>query len=69
MELTFTSSSGSGAQQSFPVPIIDDDAKEPTETFYVIASTSDPDTSFSPAGNESSVSIIDNDGKFDTLYL
>ena len=60
-QLVLTFNADSSSTNYIEVTLFDDNTTEDTETFSVVASSSDPSVSFSV--NETVISIIDNDSK------
>ena len=62
-ELTFPAGSQQGDTECTVIDIIDDDAVEISETFYMELSTNDPDIQLLSYCQHTPVSIHDTDGK------
>ena len=52
-------------RQCFDVGILDDDINEPEKKFFVMLNTGDPQVTLSP--NTATITIIDNDGKYQSV--
>ena len=67
--VTFPSSSTVGAIECIQISIIDDDTVEGIENFFVFATSSDPVVEINPQGNQTIVSIVDDDGETSVIDL